>query len=546
MIETGTLMKRTAGYVTCLLAAGSLSCSDGTSPSSHAPEGGGEVAPPGMAVSNARSATASRVVVSGGAALAENVAYVSAAPGTFPGAVSAKLRNQTRNSGWVAIPVNDGGFDPSSIGADAGDELSLEVTIGSGPTIVSVKVPVRLPPRVVRTNPAQGRSDVALNVQVLIVFSEPVDKSTVTTSSVVLLRNGIPVSGTVNVSEDGLNAFFVPQSSLEPSTAYALESRPGIRDLDGDPLGEGLSETFTTASEGTVDPLGSFELAFVSTRDGKPHIYLARPDGTGIRRLTDAAEPEYTPAWSPDGARLAFNRDDGTYLINKNGGGLIRLPNGGSWPAWSPDGKRLVVVTPGGLRIVAADGSDEPPREFQIASNGATASISDIYSPSWSPDGTQIAFAAWLNGADFIRSFVINFDGTEGRMFVKGNGVIWDECGPVWSPNGRSVALLGGVLGPGNSLGVAVVDPSTGIHKPIVSTGTTCWDGFYGFQQTMGGVAWSPDGSTLAITTRTPPWIQGLPTPPNQHPSIAIVNVDTRDVQVLIPNAYDPAWARGN
>jgi Tol biopolymer transport system component len=445
--------------------------------------------------------------------------------------------------------VNAGGFDPSSIGADAGDELSLEVTIGSAPTIVSVKVPVRLPPRVVRTNPARGRTDVALNVQVLIVFSEPVDKSTVTTASVVLLRNGLPVTGTVNVSEDGLNVFFVPQSSLEPSTTYALESRPGIRDLDGDPLAEGLSETFTTGSADTSEPLGSLQLAFVSTRDGKPHIYLANPDGTGIRRLTDATEPEYTPAWSPDGTRLAFNRDDGTYLINKNGSGLVRLPNGGKWPAWSPDGKRLVVATENGLRIVTADGSDEPPREFQIASNGATASISHgggfstIYSPSWSPDGTQIAFAAWLY-EDFIRSFVINVDGTEGRMFVRGNGVIWDECGPVWSPNGRSIALLGGVLGPGNSLGVAVVDPSTGIHQPIVSTGTTCWDGLYGFQQTMGGVAWSPDGSTLAITTRTPPWILGMLTPPNQQPSIAIVNIDTREVNVVIPDAYDPTWSR--
>ena len=287
----------------------------------------------------------------------------------------------------------------------------------------------------------------------------------------------------------------------------------------------------------------------MSTRDGKPHIYLANPDGTGIRRLTDATEPEYTPAWSPDGTRLAFNRDDGTYLINKNGSGLVRLPNGGKWPAWSPDGKRLVVATENGLRIVAADGSDEPPREFKIASNGATASISHgggfstIYSPSWSPDGTQIAFAAWLY-EDFIRSFVINVDGTEGRMFVRGNGVIWDECGPVWSPNGRSIALLGGVLGPGNSLGVAVVDPSTGIHQPIVSTGTTCWDGLYGFQQTMGGVAWSPDGSTLAITTRTPPWILGMLTPPNQQPSIAIVNIDTREVNVVIPDAYDPTWSR--
>jgi len=292
-------------------------------------------------------------------------------------------------------------------------------------------------------------------------------------------------------------------------------------------------------------------LAFVSTREGVPHIYLSNPDGSGIRRLTNSSQAEYTPAWSRGGQLLAFNRDDGTYVIRKDGSGLFRLPRGGGWPSWSPDGKQLLLATEGGLRIVRADGSQE--NEVAIVLNGplsgpfAGNEVTDPLAANWSPDGKQISFAAWTS-FEFVRAFIMNVDGSNGRTFVGTvQSAIWDECGPVWSPDGSRVALLGGVFGgafPAAIFAVGIVDPETGRVTTIAVTGTTCWDANSASTTSFSGIAWSPDGLTLAITKRNPPWVQGQPNPTNQQASIAIVNIQTKAVSAVIPDAYDPAWSR--
>jgi Tol biopolymer transport system component len=72
-------------------------------------------------------------------------------------------------------------------------------------------------------------------------------------------------------------------------------------------------------------------LAFVSDRDSNREIYLANADGTGQTRLTNDPNPDLSPEWSPDGSRLAFvryrsGRRD-IYVMNVDGSGLVRLTN---------------------------------------------------------------------------------------------------------------------------------------------------------------------------------------------------------------------------
>ncbi len=531
------------------LVAGATGCSE-QGPS--APDERNATLPSGMFVSNARFNSGTAVSAGLRSSLgvsAVNVAFVSAAPGTFPNATSASVYNRTRGGAPLLIKVTDGGFDPVGVNAEVGDELSLAVTIaGAEPTSLVLRVPPRRPPEVVRTTPPKGRTDVALNVQVIVVFSEPVSPSSVTTSSVALLQNQVPVKGAVRLSADGLAAEFVLDGPLKPQTSYSLVVGEGVRDLDGDALSGAWTTSFTTSAEVAL----SGTIAFVSTREGQPHIYLSNPDGSGIRRLTNSSQAEFTPAWSRDGALLAFNSDDGTYVIRKDGSGLLRLPRGGGWPSWSPDGKQLLVVTESGLRIVRADGSQE--NEVVIVPNRdpggqfAAYQVTDPSGANWSPDGKRIVFAAWT-GYDFQRAFIMNLDGSNGRTFVNPfRGAIWDECGPVWSPDGSRVALLGGVFGglafPAGAFAVGIVDPETGAVTPIADTGTTCWDGNSQQTTSFSGIAWSPDGRTLAITKRNPPWVQGQPYPRNQQASIAIVNIQTKAVSAVIPDAYDPAWSR--
>ena len=71
----------------------------------------------------------------------------------------------------------------------------------------------------------------------------------------------------------------------------------------------------------STDPGGL--IAFVSDREGVDALYLMRPDGTDVRRLTKELPPVSHPAWSPDGRRLAFNagspRASDIYLISRTG-----------------------------------------------------------------------------------------------------------------------------------------------------------------------------------------------------------------------------------
>ena len=82
-----------------------------------------------------------------------------------------------------------------------------------------------------------------------------------------------------------------------------------------------------------TDPVYSpdgLKLAFISTHDGDPEIFVMNTDGSGLKKLTDNSAVDAAPSWSPDGGRIVFTSDrSGTfelYSMNSDGSGQQMIP----------------------------------------------------------------------------------------------------------------------------------------------------------------------------------------------------------------------------
>jgi Tol biopolymer transport system component/imidazolonepropionase-like amidohydrolase len=165
-----------------------------------------------------------------------------------------------------------------------------------------------------------------------------------------------------------------------------------------------------------TDPAWSSDgasLAFSTDRDGRMHIWV-RDMRTGVeRRLTKLADTEMEAAWSPDARRVAFVDEEGKVQVADVKTGDVQkvhdhLFNPGR-PSWSPDGQALVVsaLRPYSTRFregtnevlrIALDGR---PDEWFDPLPHKSIGMREDFGPAWSPDGTQMAavidgrLAAW-------------------------------------------------------------------------------------------------------------------------------------------------------
>lgn len=186
---------------------------------------------------------------SGVGAAAESVVYVSMAPATVLHGASVAIRN-LRTGERRTAPLVEGGLDPVAVGAVVGDTVEIVATDSAGVStrVLNVVVP-RRSPIVVRTQPPKKKTDVPLNASMTVVFSEPVDATTVTSTTVHLVvgdAGGQPVEGALSLSADGLQARFVPAARLLAQTTYTLIITTSVRDWTGDALEAEVAASFTT------------------------------------------------------------------------------------------------------------------------------------------------------------------------------------------------------------------------------------------------------------------------------------------------------------
>ena len=205
-------------------------------------------------------------------------------------------------------------------------------------------------------------------------------------------------------------------------------------------------------------------------------IYLMKPDGTGLVRLTNNSAFDINPVISPDGKKIAFSSDrDGNYeiyVMNVDGTNPIRLTNNAAFdtdPAWNSDGTKILFSTSrdGNNEIykMNADGTNQTNVSNDPAASDGGAQFNNddtkiVYmsgqqvwimdangtnkmqltnetapltaNPTFSPDGTKIAFRK-------IRDVhVMNLDGTN-QVNLTNTAALDNE--PSYSPDGSKIAF---------------------------------------------------------------------------------------------------------
>ncbi|MEP7199669.1 MAG: hypothetical protein ABI874_07625, partial [Chloroflexota bacterium] len=182
-------------------------------------------------------------------------------------------------------------------------------------------------------------------------------------------------------------------------------------------------------------------VAFESNREHNWDIYTMNTDGSDVRRLTTHARFDGSPRWSPDGRRIAFTSDrDGDldiWVMDADGANALNLtqqfPAPDFDPAWSPDGAQIAFTS---LRdgnkqiyVMSVDGAN--------VRNASQNKTSDDEHPAWSPDGKQLAFVSERGGAREV--WTLDVSAPQNRQRV--TALAYHQW-PVWSPNGDALLFV--------------------------------------------------------------------------------------------------------
>lgn len=196
-------------------------------------------------------------------------------------------------------------------------------------------------------------------------------------------------------------------------------------------VGSGKSAQAHTLSGAAGVPTAVASTSGVVLADNGGRIVAVNADGTGIRTLTSPPmnASDWWPSPSPDGALIAFARFTPAAtmieVMRADGSGLQKLGEGeASGPQWSPSGKLLAY--------------EDPRERITVVQPNGTAARSLGPRPvddfSWSPDSRSIAYATSAGMS------VVDVGTGAQRMLRKGDASL-----PSWSPDGSQIAFLVGL-----------------------------------------------------------------------------------------------------
>ena len=269
------------------------------------------------------------------------------------------------------------------------------------------------------------------------------------------------------------------QEPLQPLTLESMSSNVSIRGA-------------------TISP-GGGEIAVVSNRSGTSKIWLVDRQSGDSRLLLDDDASESSPAWSPQGDRIAFIRgdergDSDIWVVSRNGGTPTRVTRdseGERGPAWSPDGSRIAFISDraGHQDVFVADvASGEVTQLTRETNPWDEARWSQ---PEWSADGRWVAYVS-NRGGEYADDLWLVDTRTGATHKVTANLDVMTL--PRWSPDGRYIAFNAMETGEfwyGDQSDIDVVEmPSEKVRKVEMNTFVSDRNGGIPMQ-------WAPDSERI-------------------------------------------------
>jgi Tol biopolymer transport system component len=290
---------------------------------------------------------------------------------------------------------------------------------------------------------------------------------------------GIGSEGRPDVSRDGQKLVY---SALQEDT-----------DIAEIPLDGSAAHDLMASNRLERDPSWSArgrQLAYVTDRNGPDEIWLTTLDQGWDRPLVTPrsfrdgeASPIDSPAFSPDGQRLAFERGAHIWIVSVAGGSPVQIGKFGSMdlaPVWSPDGNWIAFQARDRGLMKVRVGTQGPP----ILVHADIRRVDCV--PEWSPKGDWIAYCTDQGAA------LISPDGQSVRI-LRSPGFL----AMGWAPNG---SILYGLTTQDRQQSIVALDTETRREKLIMQLEPQYRIGDVRTSTLRLSVA--PDGKSLAVTVR--------------------------------------------
>ncbi len=208
----------------------------------------------------------------------------------------------------------------------------------------------------------------------------------------------------------------------------------------------------------------STRIAYVTKAGNRFNLWVADADGENAQSALSSPEPIISPAWSANGAQLAYvsfeSRKPVVYVHDVASGRRRLLANfrgSNSAPAWAPDGRTLAVTLSyeGGSQLYTIDANGGEPRRLTQSSGIDTE-------PVYSADGRHVYFVSDRGGAPQIYRVPASGGSAERVTFTGSYNI-----SPALSRDGRWLAYISRI---GGQFKLQVMELATGVVNGVTDT----------------------------------------------------------------------------